>query len=47
MRTLKIQKRLNYFNYVRKGIKNKKKPFREKTTFNSHFVVKIKSPLKG
>lgn len=47
MRTLKTQKSSNYFGCVKKRIKINKRPSREGTKFNSHFVVKINSPSKG
>lgn len=47
MKTLQTHKSSNFSSCVRKRIKIKKKTFRERTTFNSHFVVKINSPLNG
>lgn len=46
MKTLKTHKSANYFSYVRKSIKIFKKLSRERT-INSHFTVKINSPLNG
>lgn len=47
MKTLQTHKSSNFSSCVRKRIKIKKNTFRERTTINSHFADKIKSPLNG